>query len=303
MDYRQANRAYMFMIIATIWLVVVLSLWYLNGGPAISILSNNVMSEAVVLIPALAAVFYSGDRLSVVVPFHKIRIGSFFLVILYVITLFPLVTLVNALSMIFVENTVSAISDEVLAMPLWTMLLSIGIIGPLVEEVVFRGVILQSYQRTGRIVGSIILSSVLFGMMHMNFNQFAYGAVMGIMLALLVEATGSITASCIAHATFNSIEVVLMYASSGTLDEVADTAANTLGTVSGVYYAFLLVMALVFTYAAIKIAGVIADLEGRKEFFDNILKTKKQGYKLISWHLVVATVIALAYMIFYTVLL
>ena len=73
MDYRRANRAYLYMILSTIGLVLVLSLWYLNGGAEVSILMNNILSEAVVLIPALAAVFYSGDKLSVLIPFHKIR--------------------------------------------------------------------------------------------------------------------------------------------------------------------------------------------------------------------------------------
>ena len=203
--------------------------------------------------------------------------------------------------MIYVENTVSAISGEVLAMPMWAMLLSIGLFGPLVEEVVFRGIILQSYQRTGRIIGSILLSSVLFGMMHMNFNQFAYGAVMGIMLALLVEATGSITASFIAHATFNSIEVVMMYVSSDTLDEAAEMAEDYLGGMDVIYYAYLLVLAVIFTFVAIAIVRLIASIEGRREFFDGIPKSKKGGYKLITLPLIVAMTIAVAYMIIYII--
>ena len=233
MDYRRANRAYLYMILSTIGLVLVLSLWYLNGGAEVSILMNNILSEAVVLIPALAAVFYSGDKLSVLIPFHKIHISSALLIVVYVLTLFPLVAFVNSVSMLFVENTVSALSDDVIAMPMWVMILSIGLLGPFIEEVVFRGIILQSYQRTGRIIGSIVLSSVLFGMMHMNFNQFAYGAVMGVMLALLVEATGTVLASFIAHAVFNTIEVVMMFLSSDALDEASELASDYMGELGG----------------------------------------------------------------------
>ena len=304
MDYRRANRAYLYMILSTLGLVVVLSLWYANGGPTISILANNILSEGVVLIPALAAVFYSGERLSVMIPFKRIKIVSVFLVIIYVVMLFPLVTFVNALSMIFVENTVSAISEDVLAMPMWIMILSIGILGPLVEEIVFRGVLLQAYQRTGRIVGSILLSSVLFGMMHMNFNQFAYGAVMGIMLALLYEATGTITTSFLAHATFNTIEVVMMYANSSALDEATAVAEDYLGTsgLDAVYYVYLLVAAVIFTVGAILILRRIAAIEGKREFLDGIPKRCRFGVELITFPLILAMMISFAYMVFYSLL-
>lgn len=298
MDYRRANRAYLYMILSTIALVVVLSLWYLNGGPEISILVNNIISEGVVLIPAVAAVLYSGDRLSVLVPIRKIKLTSALLTVIYIILLFPLVTFVNAISMLFVENTVSAISDDVLAMPIWLMLLSIGILGPLVEEIVFRGVLLQSYQRTGRIIGSILLSSILFGMMHMNFNQFAYGAVMGIMLALLVEATGTVTSSFIAHALFNSIEVIMMYVSSDAIDEATEMAEDYLESMNFIYYAILFVAAVIFTVGAVMIVRKIAQIEEREEFFDNMPKCKKKGYKLITLPLIIAMILAVAYMIF-----
>ena len=304
MDYRRANRTYLYMILATIGLVIAMSLWYANGGPTVSILANNILSEGVVLIPALAAVFYSGEKLSVMIPFRRIRIKSVLLVILYVIMLFPMVTFVNALSMIFVENTVSAISGDVLKMPMWVMILSIGILGPLVEEIVFRGVILQSYQRTGRIVGSILLSSVLFGMMHMNFNQFAYGAVMGIMLAFLYEATGTITASFIAHATFNTIEVAMMYANSSALDEAATMAEDYLGTsgLDAVYYVYLLVAAAIFTVGAILILRLIATIEGRIEFLKEIPKRSRFGLGLITFPLIIAMAISVSYMFLYTLL-
>ena len=303
MDYRRANRAYLYMILATIGLVIVISLWYLNGGAEISILMNNVLSEAVVLIPALAAVLYSGEKLSVLIPFRKLQAKSVFFIVIYVITLFPLVAFVNSVSMLFVENTVTAISDDVLAIPMWVMLLSIGILGPLVEEVVFRGVILQSYQRTGRIVGSIVLSSILFGMMHMNFNQFAYGAVMGVMLALLYEATGTVLASFIAHAVFNTIEVIMMFANSDAIDEATELANDYIGELGGtataiIYHAYLFLAAVMFTTLAVLIVRKISDLEGRKEFLVNIPHTRKQGYKLVTIPLIIAMVIAVAFMFF-----
>ena len=303
MDYKRANRAYLYMILSTIGLVLVLSLWYLNGGAEVSILMNNILSEAVVLIPALAAVFYSGDKLSVLIPFHKIHFSTAGLIVVYVLTLFPLVAFVNSISMLFVENTVSALSDDVVAMPMWVMILSIGLLGPFIEEIVFRGVMLQSYQRTGRIIGSIVLSSVLFGMMHMNFNQFAYGAVMGVMLALLVEATGTVLASFIAHAVFNTIEVVMLFLNSDALDEASEIASDYIGELGGtvstiIYHAYLLLAAVLFTTVSILIVRKISEIEGRKEFLISIPRNKRQGYKLVTIPLIIAIIVAVAFMFF-----
>ena len=303
MDYRRANRTYLYMILATIGLVLAISLWYLVGGPALSVLINNVLSELVVLIPAVAAVLYSGERLSTLIPLHRIKVTSALLIPLYVLALFPLVSLVNYVSMLFVENTVTSIADQLIGMPMWIMILSIGIFGPFVEEIIFRGVMLQSFQRTGRIVGSIIISSLMFGMMHMNFNQFGYGTVMGIMLALLVEATGSVLASFIAHAFFNSIEVVMMYANKDVLEDASAIAESYFEGMSdfwadAIYIGYLLVLAVIFTFVALFIVKKIAKNEQRIEFYSNIRHSRRQGFRLITIPLVIAMVISIGYMIY-----
>lgn len=303
MDYRRANRTYLYMIFVTIGLVLVMSLWYMIGGPSLSILANNFLSEFVVLIPAVAAVLYSGEKLSTLIPFHKIKLSSAILIFVYVLALFPLVSLVNYISMLFVENTVSSIADQLLDMPIWVMILSIGIFGPFVEEIVFRGVMLQSFQRTGRILGSIIVSSIMFGMIHMNFNQFAYGTVMGIMLALLVEATGSVLASFIAHAFFNTFEVVSMYANKDVLEDATSIAEDYLEGMSDVwsdiiFVGYLIIMAIIFTAIAMAVVKKIAKIEQRQEFFSSIKASGKGGMKLVTLPLVIAMIIAVSYMIY-----
>lgn len=298
MNYKKANLTYLFMILSSLGLSFLMVIWFLVGGGEISILVNNVASESMILIPAIAMVLYCGEKLSSLIPFHKIKISSAILIVIYVILLFPLVTFVNAVSMLFVENVVTSITDDILKLPVWMMILSIGIFGPFVEEVAFRGVLLQSYQRTGKILASIILSSILFGMMHMNFNQFAYATVMGIMLALLVEATGSVLSSFLAHALFNSVEVLMMYAQKDAIGEAAEVL-NKLDTdtLGAPYFAGLFVAALLFTTIAICVLYKIAKIEHREAFLSSIPRCEKKGYQLISVSLVLAVTVALGFMI------
>ena len=119
------------------------------------------------------------------------------------------------------------------------MLFMIGIFGPFCEEFVFRGVIYRSYRRSGdwndntryktlrgNGISAMLLSSLLFGLMHMNFNQAVYAFAIGIFLVLLVEAAGSLWASVFCHMFFNSCQVVLMYASQNMLNSVYGQAVN-----------------------------------------------------------------------------
>ena len=301
MDYRRANRAYLYMILATMAFVVIYSGWIIVTGSDISVIMNNAFCEMMILIPALIVVLFSGDRLGVVIPFKKIKISSLLFTLLYTIMLYPMSMLANAISMLFVKNRVVELSESILQLPMWQMLLSIGLFGPFAEEIVFRGVMLHSYQRTGRIIGSVLLSSFLFGLMHLNFNQFFYGFLLGIMLALLVEATGSVIPSFIAHATFNSLEVLLMYGNPGFLDDAqsilngSELMSNAILQSIGIYF----IIAMIATAIAVCIAYKISEIEGRNEFFAGIPRCKKQGYKLLTIPVVIAVILSFAYMAYF----
>ncbi len=300
MDYKKANRAFLYMILATIAFVIVYSGWIIVTGSDISVIANNAICEMMILVPGLAVVMYWGERPGVVMPLKKIKLPSVLFTFLYTLLLYPMSILANAISMLFVKNRVMELSDQILKLPMWQMLLSIGLFGPFVEEIVFRGIMLHSYQRTGRIIGSILLSSFLFGITHLNFNQFFYGFLLGIMLALLVEATGSVLTSFIAHATFNSLEVLLMYGSKGILDDAKSTLEATellkgsLAASIGIYF----IIAVIASSIALCVAYKISEIEGRSEFFVSIPRCRKQGWKLITVPLILALLISLGYMLY-----
>ena len=307
MDYKKANLAFLFMILSTLALVICCSYWALMTGKELPLPVNNMLCEFMVLIPAVAMTLYSGDSLSSVIPFKKIKISSALLSVLYVVTLFPLVTFVNSISMLFVDNAVASISDQLVELPMEVMLVSIGLFGPFVEEIVFRGVLFQSYKRSGRIIASMVLSAVLFGMMHLNFNQFAYGAVMGFMFCLIVEATGSVLSSFIAHAVFNSFEVITMYnIDLGGAEDIA-TETSDLVLYIGVYF----VLSVIFTAIALCIVYKMADIEGRKNYIDKLfareekelsamfdMEDAEKKQTLITIPLIIVMIISVSFMIY-----
>ncbi len=297
MDYKSANRSYLYMIVATIAFSFLYSGYVYAMGSDMPLPINNFLCEMMVFIPGVAVALFHGERLKVLVPFKKIRFSTILFVLIYTVLLFPMVICLNSLSMIFVENKIAGVADQIVSTPMWQMILSVGVLGPFIEEFVFRGILLQTYQRTGRIIGSIILSSVLFGIVHMNFNQLVYAAAMGVMLALLVEATGSVISSFIAHAAFNTYEVLSMYASSDIFQEASDTLEVTDMKLFLLIFALIsLLIAVVCIAIDICIAVKISKNEGRFAFFTQIPSCKKGGLKLVTVPLVISLMIAFAYM-------
>lgn len=60
----------------------------------------------------------------------------------------------------------------------------IGILGPIAEEIIFRGAVLRSFLPYGRNF-AIISSSILFGLMHCDSLQFFSAGLLGIVLAII----------------------------------------------------------------------------------------------------------------------
>ena len=68
---------------------------------------------------------------------------------------FSLDTSVNAVSRLYVPNRVEMLAEEFYQWPMWSVVLLIGVIGPLSEELCFRGFILQNLRSSGRAAASV----------------------------------------------------------------------------------------------------------------------------------------------------
>ena len=83
-----------------------------------------------------------------------------------------------------------------------------AILTPVLEEMVYRGVIFARLRRDMGMLLAVLLSALLFGIMHFNIVQFIYAFVLGVMLALFMEKCGHFFAAVLGHVTVNLISVV-----------------------------------------------------------------------------------------------
>ena len=87
------------------------------------------------------------------------------------------------------------------------LLVSTAVIPGIVEEIMFRGIILTNLSPYGKGM-AIVTSALLFGLMHMNPSQFFYTTVMGLALGYIYVKTKSIWLCIIIHFTNNALGVI-----------------------------------------------------------------------------------------------
>lgn len=211
MNGRKVNRAFLISIL--LYAGCIFGLAYILPELFSGIVLNNMICEAVVVLPAVLTAFFSGERLPEFLHLKKLKAGTIFAVIPFTMFSVPFITLINLISQFFVENTAAAVMEgyHVAEMPFWQLWLSVGVFAPFCEETACRGVYYRGYKKTGGAFKAMLLSSLLFALVHMNINQAMYAFAMGIMAVLLVEASGSLWASVLYHGLINSSQVLLMY--------------------------------------------------------------------------------------------
>ena len=97
--------------------------------------------------------------------------------------------------------------------------LTIGVVGPIAEELLFRGVVLDSLLHWDRIEGrpwlAVILSAALFSLAHMNPAQLPASLSMGLFFGWLCYRTGSLLPGIVLHVFNNSLPCIAGMVSAG----------------------------------------------------------------------------------------
>ncbi len=99
------------------------------------------------------------------------------------------------------------VGDAIMSPDMPTALLKffqLAVIAPILEELLMRGMVMESLRPYGNGV-AIFISALLFGLMHANFEQFFYATALGIFLGYIAISTKSIVTTTVMHAIFNSI--------------------------------------------------------------------------------------------------
>ena len=97
------------------------------------------------------------------------------------------------------------------SVPLWLGLILYGLVSPIAEEIIFRGITYNRMKRFFKVVPCVLVTSLLFGGFHANLPQFLYGTCMGVLMTLVYEWTKTFAAPLLLHMVANMFVFVLSF--------------------------------------------------------------------------------------------
>ena len=187
------------------------------------------------------------------------------------------------------------------------------ILKAVIEEYIFRGLIFETYKKRNPLVG-IILSAILFGLLHLNFNQLSYAFILGIILAFLTYATGSIIPAMVMHFTINANSVVMSVFSEKILkvleqlensgvDGTAATVQNSLMDDIVSVLTIICIVGIATALAVLLFANICKENRGVKSVMailkKPVINTYNDEGKFIDGFLITGIVIATLFIVYF----
>lgn len=243
-----------------------------------------IMGEIIIIIPGMIFILCSKTDLGEWLPFRKVKKSTIGFTILVTLAISPVLYFLNLLSQLFVKNEALNLLGQMSDAPAILVLLVVGVLGPVCEEITFRGIFFGGFKTSGRIIGAILWSGLLFGLFHMNLNQMGYAFVMGVTSAILIEVSGSIWPAIILHVLTNTYNVLQLYITEFAYSRMGldmNAVVEIAGSVSkgyiGVMAAILLPNAIGGIALAWLLFRAIMKREGRREYILSIIRPDKDN--------------------------
>ncbi|WLF70402.1 CPBP family intramembrane metalloprotease [Clostridium septicum] len=92
---------------------------------------------------------------------------------------------------------------------IFVAILVVGIIAPIAEEFIFRGVIYRALKKNMSIVSTIIIQAILFGIFHGNLIQGMYTIPLALVLGYVTYRTNSLLPAIMIHIVNNTAATVM----------------------------------------------------------------------------------------------
>lgn len=223
------------------------------------------------------------------IRFKPVKISTLILLIFLMILMMPIVSLFNAISLLFAESASDSLVGLTDNKSFLVSTLVMAVMPCIIEELANRGVIYHTYRRVDVIKG-ILMSAVIFGAIHLNFNQFAYAFIVGIFFALVVEITNSIFSSMFMHFIMNFNSVIYIYIIIPKLQQlmyimgfdnnIMEEASEQITTPEILnMIVVILPVAVVCTILSVLLLSFIAKLNNRLDFLKNLFEEVKLRLK------------------------
>jgi membrane protease YdiL (CAAX protease family) len=200
-------------ILPYVKLLIIVIPMYLIGLPLCLIVFNNV----------------KGDR----PPKYRTGFGQ---LLSWFMICFPIGFILNLISSflarILTRGRAQNALEDLVSNPNIFMVLTVAMAGPVVEEFIFRKVIIDRTRRYGEWT-AVLFSSLCFALFHMNLFQVLYAFALGLIFGMVYVRTGKIWITMFMHMIFNFWgAVVPTLVMSGINSEILEAIGQNPGAIS-----------------------------------------------------------------------
>lgn len=202
----RANTYFLIIILLQLFLPVskIFSLFNITDVRLMLFISHTITF----IVPAIIYLIVTKQSPKDVLKLNKLYFKDALLIILLAFVCQPIMTFFSLISQFFFENEIGNFMTEIVNSPYIVLLLLVAVLPAITEEITIRGVILSGYENKN-IYLSAIITGLLFGIMHLDPQQFLYATVLGFVLALVVRITNTILASSLIHFLINGTSITI----------------------------------------------------------------------------------------------
>lgn len=260
----RANTYFLIIILLQLFLPVELVFrWFNITDSKTMLLISHVITF---IFPAIIYLIITKQSAKDVLKLNKLYFNDIPLIILLAFVCQPIMTFFSLISQFFFENEIGNFVSGIVDSPYIILLLVIAVLPAITEEITIRGVVLSGYEDKN-IYLACSITGLLFGIMHLDSQQFLYASVLGFVLALVVRITNSIFASALIHFLINGTSITLQKLlsfipeSTSVMNQLTEISLRDLGVSEKIFMAiFYGLIALVFGVVAYFIIKKLAEL-------------------------------------------
>ena len=212
---------------------------YLPLASRLSDSAYMLLSQLICFVPPLLVYFkWSKKNVKETLRLNPLGWKNLLLLLSFGISIQPLMSLLSYLTALFFPNPVEQSVGGIQSSGFLVSFVAVAVLPAVFEECFSRGILLSGYHCLGKYKAQFACA-LLFGLLHLNPQQFPYAFIVGFIFAFLVDRTNSIFASILPHMIINGTTIFSIFATSS---ETMTTAAAELP--QGSVLASLLVVSL-----------------------------------------------------------
>ena len=217
MSFIEVNWLYLIILVGLIFIPLIVQWAGIRADTTNAQLIMTIVLEiAIIGIPAFLFLWFGSDDRKAVFKLKPLPILDIFLVGGMAATGYGFIIFVNLVWYAILSLLGEPMGQEVPAITtgneFFLAIVALGVVPALCEEMLFRGIILGTYERRMKWAPAVIMVGVLFAVYHILLLTIPSIIILGVMITFVVYRTRSIWAGVLYHFIHNFLSVCLAYA-------------------------------------------------------------------------------------------